>query len=372
MSRRARTTAAGRVWSAQRGNWQIEVVEAGSPWHRIREEELLSSGMPVPFGSRCDVAASSEFSRSVFLSVLDGQGRCVGGFVIRSRPAPLVIGHSLLWVEQLGSSVVMDAAEAAIRGMRDWIRGDRRVLRLSVDAFSFDAERRHAIGRILASCGFRRTAQSGNYAETLVIDLSPSEEDIFSSLHHSARRKVRQVAKHALEVRLVDDPAFSDRMNVLLQETFRRTGGRIPQRDWAGRIALSRDNPELSRIAGLFRTDMTGPESLLAFAWGCHGVDHVFYSEAASTRDTGESRVAVAYGVMWDLIVWAKRTGARVFDMGGVTRGTHTDEDPLGGISDFKRYFSDNIVEVRDEWLIDDHSWRASVAAAVHRRVRRR
>jgi lipid II:glycine glycyltransferase (peptidoglycan interpeptide bridge formation enzyme) len=73
---------------------------------------------------------------------------------------------------------------------------------------------------------------------------------------------------------------------------------------------------------------------------------------------------------MWDLIVWAKRTGARLFDFGGITRGTHSDEDPLGGISDFKRYFSRQIVPVREEWVLNHHTRRAAVVAAVHRRLR--
>ena len=265
----------------------------------------------------------------------------------------------------------MNAADAAVSAMLEWVRSDRRVLRLSVDVFSFDEHRRHALGRALAGRGFRRAERANGYVETLVIDLSGSEEEMFGSLHHSARRKIRQIEKLPLEVRTVDDPVFSGRMNQLLQETLDRTGGRYHPRDWPGRIDLSIRKPELSRIIGLFRRDVDRADSLLSFAWGCHCGDHAYYSEAASTRDTGDLRAPLAYALMWDLIVWARHTGARWFDLGGVTPGTHTDADPLGGISDFKRYFSQTAVTVRDEWILDDHSWRASLAAAVHKRLRR-
>jgi hypothetical protein len=310
-------------------------------------------------------------SPSVFVSILDAQRRCVGGLVIRSRSAAMVPGHRTLRAERFGSSIPMNAADAAVSGMLEWVRSDRRVLRLSVDVFSFDEHRRHALGRALAGHGFRRAERANGYVETLVIDLSGSEEEMFRSLHHSARRKIRQIEKLPLEVRTVDDPVFSGRMNQLLQETLDRTGGQYQPRDWPGRIDLSMRSPELSRIIGLFRRDVDRADSLLSFAWGCHCGDHAYYSEAASTRDTGDLRAPLAYALMWDLIVWARHTGARWFDLGGVTPGTHTDADPLGGISDFKRYFSQTMVTVRDEWILDDHSWRASLAAAVHRRLRR-
>jgi lipid II:glycine glycyltransferase (peptidoglycan interpeptide bridge formation enzyme) len=171
-------------------------------------------------------------------------------------------------------------------------------------------------------------------------------------------------------MREVTQDVYAARMNELLQETFSRTGGHVPERDWSARIKLSADHPDISRIIGLFRTDVEGPESLIAYAWGCHSGDHVYYSEAASTRETGDIKVPMAYALMWDLILWSKRTGADWFDMGGVTRGTHEGDDPLGGISDFKRYFSKEIVRVREEWILDDHTWLASVAATIHKRLR--
>ena len=349
---------------------KVEILDGAAAPRAQREQELLDRGVGLPFASRLATAHLAEYSPSFFLTVLDNSGRGVGGFSVQSRRAPFIAGHRLLRVEEFGDSIPMSAAEATISGLMTWIMKNPRVLRLSLDLFSFDPERRKELADMLSRRGFRRMTHPNGYAETLITELDKSEAELFAALHHSARRKIRAIEKHPVELRPVIDFMYGDRMNELLLQTFARTGGRVHERNWSERIELSQRHPNISRIVGLFRSNVSGPESLLAYAWGCRSGDHVYYSEAASTRETGEQRIALAYGVMWDLIVWAKRTGARLFDFGGITRGSYGNEDPLGGISDFKRYFSQQLVPVREEWVLNQHTRRAAVVAAIHRRVR--
>jgi hypothetical protein len=354
--------------STEHHPWHVEIFVEDSKTRRDVEHAILARGVALPFASRTAVLALPEFASSAFFAVRGHQGDYVGGFAVQSRPAPL--GHRLVRVEQFGRSFPPEADGTVVSALRHWVRGDPRVLRLSVDVFSFDEERRRSLGETLREHGFRQAEHPNGYVETLLLDLSPGEHELLGALHYSARRKIRQVDRNPVALRRVTDASFADRMNALLEETLSRTGGQFRRGHWPSRIDLSRAHPELSNVVGLFRTDVTGPESLLAFAWGCHGGDHVFYSDAASTRDTGSLRMPLAYGIMWELILWAKRTGARWFDFGGITHGTSADDDPLGGISDFKRSFCQRVVKVRDEWILDDHSWRASLAGAIHRRLR--
>ena len=357
------------VHSGAAGDWQIFVLRGGSASHARVQTELAERGVHLSFGSQHATQRLSEYSSSLFFAVLDADNRCVGGFAMQSRNAPLP-GHLVMRAEQFGDSIPQEAAPSVLDFLRSWLGTQKKVLRASIDVFSFDDARRSRFAQLLMQRHFHRAKHVNGYVETLVLDLAPAEADLFGKLHHSARRKIRQIDKHALELRTIDDPMYAGRMNRLLLETFSRTGGDIESRNWEERIRLSNEHPDVSRIVGLFRTEAEGPNSLLAYAWGCRSGDAVFYSEAASTRETGEQKIALAYGVMWDLIRWAKRTGARVFDFGGVTRGSHGEDDSLGGISDFKRYFSQQIVEVRDEWILDDHTIRARVAGALHRRLR--
>jgi hypothetical protein len=349
----------------------VQVIDPADPWRGRVEEELIAQQAALPFSSRMVVASLPEYSQAGFVAVLDRKGRCAGGFAVQSRPVRLPGGFYVARVEQVGAGIPPAADAHVAKALARWASQNRRMLRLSVDVFARDPQRRRSLGEALSAFGFRSTPVSG-YAETLAIDLAPGEPELFASLHHSTRRKLRQLEKQPLVIKPIADPSLSDRMNNMLLETYARSGGSVQPRDWGARIELSLQHPEVSRIVGLFHADASGPEALLAYAWGCHGGDHVYYSEAASTRNTGDQRFALAYGVMWDLILWAKRTGASWFDMGGITRGSHTDEDPLGGISDFKRYFSQNLVEIREQWVLDDHSWQASLASAIRRGFRSR
>jgi hypothetical protein len=358
------------IHSGRAGEWQVLILRGGSPSHARAESELNARGIQLAFGSREATQQLAEYSPSLFFALFNRDQSCVGGFAVQLRGAPVPGGHQLMRAEQFGSSMPLAAAGPLLDFFRGWMESQKKVLRVSIDLFSFDAAHRKMLAEALAQRRFRRARHINGYAETLVLDLAPTESDLFAGLHHSARRKIRQLDKHPIELRTIDDPVYSERMNALLLETFARTGGNIQERNWEERIRLSEAHPDVSRIVGLFRTDLSGPQSLLAYAWGCRSGESVFYSEAASTRETGEQKIALAYGVMWDLIRWARQSGAQLFDFGGVTRGSHGADDSLGGISDFKRYFSQQIREVREEWILDDHTMRARIVGALHRRLR--
>ena len=121
------------------------------------------------------------------------------------------------------------------------------------------------------------------------------------------------------------------------------------------------NHPELARLVGIFRSDSGGPGSLLAFACALHHTDHVQYYTAASTRDEGV-KFPLTHGLIWDLVRWAKAHGAKSFDMGGVTAGNVASGDPLGGISDFKRFFSKTPVDAGEEWELEPRAASAKFA----------
>jgi hypothetical protein len=301
-------------------------------------------------------------SRSWFIAVEAGTARrCIGGFAVqvdRSRALP---GHVLLRAERIGSNLPPVLQDSAIAAFSRLAHQTSRVLRATVEVVTFDDTRRQELGATLRRHGFRRLEQPRNYSQTVVIDLRPDEESIFASLAKKARRDLRAVAKLPVEVRLIDSTQYGDRMRDLLNETMIRTGGKPKTHDWESRIELSRAAPRLSRLVGLFRLDKDGPEALLAFAWGCHHGDHAHYDIAASTRPP-EFKAPLAYSPLWNLICWAKKEGASVFDLGGITPGNLASDDPLGGISDFKRWFSKVVVHAGEDWVLEPRPVRARVA----------
>jgi lipid II:glycine glycyltransferase (peptidoglycan interpeptide bridge formation enzyme) len=199
-----------------------------------------------------------------------------------------------------------------------------------------------------------------------VVDLTPEESALLAGFHYNARRRIRNVAKYPVKVSTAGSVSLAPRLKELADETHLRTGGELQQIDWVSLIRMSAEAPHLSRIAILERTDRDGPDAVLAFAWGCVHGRLAEYSESGSTRPD-DMKVSTSYALMWDLISWARRNGAHLFDLGGVTEGSAKSDDPLGGISDFKRFFSQLEVEVGAQWLLEPHPARAAAARVISR-----
>ena len=123
------------------------------------------------------------------------------------------------------------------------------------------------------------------------MDLTPTQDFIFRSLHPTARRHIRAIDKLPACVRPITDPKTEKQISALISETMERTGGSVSRVDWA------------------------------------------------------------------------KQQEVCTFNFGGITQGSHDNEyDPLGGISDFKRYFTTNRKMVSSEWI---HEPRPQFAKAV-------
>lgn len=300
----------------------------------------------------------------------DPAGRPAFAFSVglsRSRALP---GHWLMRVHHYGATDSVALATAGVAELARLAARQKHLLRLYLGVFSANQEVRRGIGRCAASLGFVRSqTPSTGYENTLALHLGKSEEDLFRGFSHSARRNIRAPAKKGLQIRPVTSALYADRMAALLQETLARSGGSRQAQDWHKLIAFSADYPELSRITGCFSADSDGPQSLLSFAWGCHHGDHVTHTVAASTRQPG-SNLPLSYAIAWDLILWAKRSGTQWFDFGGITPGSRGTGDNLGGISDFKRFFSTNVVNVGEEWTLEPSRMRANVSQFIGRTAR--
>jgi hypothetical protein len=293
--------------------------------------------------------------------VQDAAGQPCGAVGLQRSVSRALPGHRLLRVERFGPGIPPAAHAATLQVLVSLARRDQRVLRLYVESLAYEPNMRVSLESTLEAAGFVRLPSPRCYESTLVLAIDGDEESILASFHRTARQNIRNSGKYPVRVAPVVDPGHFARLDEIAAETFARTGGRFPQVDWARIAAVGAREPEASRLVGLYRTDEEGPASLLAFAWACGHGDHAHYSAAGSTRII-DRRIPLLYPLIWDLIVWAKRSGARFFDFGGVTAGTLTSDDPLGGISDFKRYFTPRLVQVGAEWSYEPRPRRAHAA----------
>jgi len=349
------------VWRDR--EYEVELFERPGPARARCEAGLLAAGVPLPAQHRTEWTLVHPTRTLWFLAVKTKGGGYQAGFAVdvsRSRALP---GHVLLFVEKFGGALSHGARAAGLRALAHLARSRPRVLRVHVQVYAQDSGIRERVGLLLRELGFRSAAQPRAYRDTVLVDLSPTENEILASFHRSTRRNIRQIAEQPFQVRTIARPAPVGRIEALLGESLARTGGPPQYEDWNAVLALSDRCPELSRLTGLFRTDGQGSE-LVAFAWGLNHGDYVDNPATGMTRLPG-SRTPFTYALIWDLIRWAKGAGARWFDFGGVTMGHLKEGDPLGGISDFKRGFSSTIVAVGEEWTLEPNPLRGHLAAAL-------
>src|SRR2546425_544869 len=351
--------ATARLLWRERG-YAVKLFEEHGPERARSEAMLLAAGIPLPVQHRTEWALVHPKRRLWFVGVKAAGGEYQAGFAVdvsRSRALP---GHLLLYVERFGAALSDGARAAGLRALAHLGRSRPRVLRLYVQVYAQEPGIRDQVGTVLRELGFRSAAQPRSYRDTVLVDLAPDEDGILASFHRSTRRNIRQIAEQPFEVRTITRPAPVGRLQALLRESLARTGGAAQHEDWHAVTELSDRCPELSRLVGLFRTDVRGPEALVAFAWGLNHGDCVDNPASGMTRSPG-SRTPFMYALVWDLIRWGKRAGARWFDFGGVTRGRLGEGDPLGGISNFKRGFNDTIVAVCDEWTLEPNPLRGQL-----------
>ena len=258
------------------------------------------------------------------------------------------------------------ALDAGLAALTELARKDRSVLRVIVEAFALDTDARDRTAEALRRHGFGQVRATRIYERTLLLNLRPSEDALLASFHRNARQRIRNSSRLPVAVRIADSVSLAARIQELDDATRVRTGGRSRRIDWEAFIRMSAAAPHLSRIAVLERADRSGPGAVIAFAWGCMHGDVAQYSESGSIRPV-DLNVPTSYALLWDLILWARNTGARVFDLGGVTSGNTESDDPLGGISDFKRSFSRTEVEVGQQWQLEPHPGRAALSSVISR-----
>ncbi len=347
------------------GEFTADVSYATSPNVEECERGLQAAGVPVPLSHRAAWIETQPAGAHWYVALRDAAGICCCGFAVSVSSSRALPGYRLLRIEDFGPAATPAARDAALVALAELARRQPRILRVNLEVFSADDAIRESLAQQLSTLGFERPAAPRRYARTLALDLGPDETTLLGSFQRKTRQKIRRAEQDSTFVmRPISDVLLAERMAELLRETMNRTGGAYHPEDWESWIAFGNAHPELSHIIGTFRSGARGAEALVAFVWGSNHGDRVDLRTSASTR-MADSRTSLTHPLLWELIRWAKRTGVRWFDLGGITAGHHGSGDPLGGISDFKRSFCNHEVTVGEEWMLEPSRLRGRVAHVV-------
>lgn len=187
---------------------------------------------------------------------------------------------------------------------------------------------------------------------TLLLDLRPTSEELYSSLPQKIRAKFRHPGKEKITLRELTDPAYIEACRNTTSASFQRSKNhQAVGYDFETVFSLAKEKPDQARIIGLFFKDHSDetPEHLKAYVIGLRNGKYAEYSSAGSLQDPELRSMPFNYFLLWELINWARSSGCERMDLGGITDGAPT--DPLLHVSRFKRTLSTHELETGREMI---------------------
>jgi len=196
--------------------------------------------------------------------------------------------------------------------------------------------------------GFRRTNQSVQPPRTILIDLTPSEENILMEMKSKTRYNIRLASRKDVVVRPSADVELFHQMSLTTSE---RDEFGVHSLDYYQR-AFDLFAPGEACVLLIAEYQNQPLAGLLAFARG----DTAWYFYGASTNQ--ERNRMPTYLLQWEAIRWAKQKGCRTYDLWGVPDQSEpylednflNRSEGLWGVYRFKRGFGGKVQRTIGAW----------------------
>lgn len=225
---------------------------------------------------------------------------------------------------------------------------ERRAIVLTMEP---DLEDKPTWRETVRSLGFRRAPFSAvQPRRTLVVDVSPKEEEILMAMKSKTRYNIRLAGRKGVTVREGSEEAVAT-FNDLLAATADRADFGIHPPEYYERAYREFAPRDLARVL-LAEVDGQAVAGLMVFAlpprsWYFYGASINAHREKMPT-----------YLLQWEAMRWAKSRGCETYDMWGIPdedRETLEDEftersDGLWGVYRFKRGFGGDVVRTLGAW----------------------
>jgi hypothetical protein len=323
--------------------------------HRLSSAEyrddlttLIGRGYAIPHQYRVPEEPHSLWCR------VSRDGVLLSGFVVQESKSRAVPGTTILRVDRLGRALhlpLLPHLSRILSGLTDQFR---RVLRLDIAVFDEDDARRALFSSALTAAGlFSWSGRSYQCTLKLPLDPTGSDDALLSTFSASTRRNIRSAERAGVLVAPIRNcEQVVPTIRTMYQATFRRTGAEAPPLDIEDMLNAGSNTP-LSVVFGAFLGTEQRPEQLVAFAWVRSHGDHACYDVAASARRPELGRLPLGYPLLWQGIRWAKGTGHRWMDLGGIPASSVLPSSPLHAIAAFKRGFSHSEITVGESFRLE-------------------
>lgn len=167
---------------------------------------------------------------------------------------------------------------------------------------------------------------------TYFVDLSKTEKELFSNLDSKTRYNVRLAGKKGVKIIENSSQEGLDIYLKILQETLDRQHFYLHSPEYFKKMWQTLQGSDIMHIFHAVYND-TPLVSWIMFKWQ----DMVYYPYGAS-RDI-HREVMASNLMMWEMIMWAKKQGAKTFDMWGSLGPEADPKDAWYGFHRFKKSY---------------------------------
>ncbi|MHB1294330.1 MAG: lipid II:glycine glycyltransferase FemX [Anaerolineae bacterium] len=265
------------------------------------------------------------------LALAEGDTILAGAQVLYRRAGPVTVGYipkGPFYLDR--SKATCDALWRAIHAL------SRRMRAISLKVEPDIPDGQVSCHQELAARGLRPSSEQIQPRRTIVVDISPGEEEILARMKPKWRYNVRLSERKGVQVHQ-GDPADLPAFYNLLRITGERDAFGIHSLAYYQRaldlFAPGRATLFMARYEGV---PLAG---LMAFAFNGQG----FYMYGASANAHRE--LMPNHQLQWRAMQWAKERGCTRYDLWGIA---DADEDPataaLGGVQRFKEGFGGQVV----------------------------
>ncbi len=222
------------------------------------------------------------------------------------------------------------------------------------------------ISQLVADYGLIKTRPiQYNYA-TVLVDLSPSLDDILMSFHQKGRHALRRAERDGVTIEAVEPSDENiDAMYQLLRQTADGAGFAIRP-------------PEYYR--DFYRRYGANGQLFLAYFEGqvVAGAFAMVQGQKSMYKDGASVRQRPAYGashlLQWHVIQWAKSRGSLEHDLAGAPpiASAHDQSHPFYAIGKFKRQFNRQVTEYVGAFEVPVIGWKSKLWQRYIERIVRR
>ncbi len=258
----------------------------------------------------------------------------IGQFLCRDTP---FVPGKLMYASK-GPWLRWDDKEAVVtffRGVQTVASRERvHTIKIEPEVLEEDAQAK----TLLTALGFRKFRWDLNFKTTIILDLSPREEELLANMKGKTHYNIRLAARKGVEVVEDNSPGARDCFWRMVEETAARDGF-ILRRKAEYQFALWQAMYDADR-AHLFFAEYQG-ERLAGMLIYTFGRKYWYVLGASATR---KRNLMPTYLLQWEVMRWAKGRNIDHYDMLGMPTPDNLNEaDPLWGVYRFKVGFGGKV-----------------------------